>query len=655
MPAPWKAAVADGRLAVTSTFSVAASGYSDARLESAMRRLVARVSRQTGIPISFSKVDAAHATLVIECRESGPEYPSLGEDEAYRLEVSGQGANIQAATVTGALRGIETFAQLIGPGPDGFEAPAIHVDDKPRFPWRGLMLDASRHWMPLEVVERNLDAMAAVKLNVFHWHLADDQGFRVESKRYPRLQELGSDGLFYTQDEVRRVIAYARERGIRVVPEFDIPGHTTSWFVGYPELASAPGPYHIERSWGIFQPTMDPTREQTYAFLDGFLGEMTALFPDPYFHIGGDEVDDTHWKSSASIQAFAREHKLLTTEDLHGYFNQRVQALLKKYGKTMIGWDETLRPGLAPDTVIQSWRGQASLASAAKNGYRGILSFGYYLDHLRPAGFHYAVDPLDGGARELNGEQPARILGGEACMWSEYVSVETVDSRIWPRMAAIAERLWSPRETTDVRSMYARLEAVDRQLEWAGVQTRANQGRMLARMAGVRPVEPLRLLADASESAIIDVRRSARKYSSDIPLNRLVDVVQPESESIRRLDQAAANAARGSATPAELAELRATFTSWAENNLRLEPVAGNALIEELKPLSTNLSTVGAIGLKALDRLKGGAEPPEGWIAQQTRTLDAMAGPSAEVTLAAVRPVKALLEAVAQRTSSGLSR
>jgi hexosaminidase len=655
MPAPWKAAAADGRLAITSGFSVAASGYTDARLESAMRRLVARVSRQTGIPISFSKATAANATLVIECGQRGPEYPTLGEDETYQLDVSAQGSTIKAVTVTGALRGMETFAQLIGPGADGFEAPAIHVDDKPRFPWRGLMLDVSRHWMPLEVVERNLDAMAAVKLNVFHWHLADDQGFRVESKRYPRLQELGSDGHFYTQDEVRRVIAYARGRGIRVVPEFDIPGHTTSWFVGYPELASAPGPYHIERSWGIFQPTMDPTREQIYTFLDGFFGEMTALFPDPYFHIGGDEVDDTQWKTSPSIQAFAREHNLPATEDLHGYFNQRVQALLKKYGKTMIGWDETLRPGLAPDTVIQSWRGQASLASAAKSGYRGILSFGYYLDHLRPASFHYAVDPLDGAGRELNGEQAARILGGEACMWSEYVSVETVDSRIWPRMAAMAERFWSPRETTDVRSMYARLEMVGRLLEWAGAQVRANQGRMLARMASGRPVEPLRFLADASESAIIDVRRSAHKYTSDIPLNRLVDVVQPESESIRRLDQAAANAASGSATPAELAELRAAFTSWAENNIRLEPVAGNALIEELKPLSKNLSTAGAIGMRALGYLKGGAEPPDGWIAQQSTTLGAMASPSAEVTLAAVRPVKALLDALAHRASSGLSR
>jgi hypothetical protein len=212
----------------------------------------------------------------------------------------------QAATVAGALHGLETFAQLVGPGAEGFRVPAIHIEDRPRFPWRGLMLDVSRHWMPVEVVERNLDAMAAVKLNVFHWHLSDDQGFRVESRRFPRLQQLGSDGDFYTQAEIRHVVAYARDRGIRVVPEFDMPGHTNSWLVGYPELASAPGPYSIGRTWGVYDGAMDPTREETYEFLDAFLGEMTQLFPDPYFHIGGDEVNGRQWSQSSSIQAFAK-------------------------------------------------------------------------------------------------------------------------------------------------------------------------------------------------------------------------------------------------------------------------------------------------------------------------------------------------------------
>src|SRR5579864_5749451 len=234
---------------------------------------------------------------------------------------------------------------------------------------------------------------------------------------------------------------------------------------------------------------MDPTREETYTFLDGFIGEMAVLFPVPYFHIGGDEVEETQWNKSLSIQAFAREHQLSDKHDLQAYFNGRVEKLVKKHGKIMIGWDEVLDAHLPPDTVIQSWRGQASLAEAVAKGYRSVLSFGYYLDHLDAAGVHYANDPMGGKAGNLTPEQAARVLGGEACMWSEYVSPETVDSRIWPRMAAIAERFWSPREVTDVESMYTRLEAVSRSLAWTGSEHRSNSAVMLDRLAGGRSSE----------------------------------------------------------------------------------------------------------------------------------------------------------------------
>jgi hexosaminidase len=443
--------------------------------------------------------------------------------------VSAEDARISAATVSGALRGMETFAQWIDLGRDGFQAAAVHIDDSPRFPWRGLMLDVSRHWMPVDVVLRNLDAMAAVKLNVFHWHLSDDQGFRVESRRFPRLQGLGSDGHFYTQAEVRRVIEYARDRGIRVIPEFDMPGHTTSWFVGYPELASATGAYQIERKWGIFQPTMDPSREQIYAFLDQLIGEMAALFPDPFFHIGGDEVDATEWNQSTTIQAWAARRGLKDAGAIQGYFNRRVAKIVASHGKMMIGWDEAFDSSLPHDTVIQSWRGQASLADVARAGFRGVLSFGYYLDHLKPASLHYGVDPLSGAALELSQEQKARILGGEACMWSEYVDAETIDSRVWPSAAAIAERLWSQSSVTDVDSMYQRLEEVSRMLDWAGLKHRVNYEPMLERLAGERPSDSLRILADASEALGIEGRRDARHYTSLVDLNRFVDAARPES------------------------------------------------------------------------------------------------------------------------------
>ena len=268
---------------------------------------------------------------------------------------------------------------------------------------------------------------------------------------------MGSDGLFYTQDEVRDLIAYARERGIRVVPEFDMPGHSTAWFVGYPELASGPGPYQIERKWGVFDPAMDPTREETYKFLDTFIGEMAGLFPDQFFHIGGDEVNGKEWDANPKIQAFMHAHGLKDNNDLQAYFNQRVQKIVAKHGKTMLGWDEILRPDLPKSIAIQSWRGPDSLAQAAKQGYRGLLSSGYYVDLMWSAERHYLTEPLSGAAANLTPEEQKRILGGEACMWSEYVSPENIDSRIWPRTAAIAERLWSPQDVRDVNSMYQRL------------------------------------------------------------------------------------------------------------------------------------------------------------------------------------------------------
>ncbi len=241
MPMPVKAESGAGALAIDGKFTISAGGPADPRLEAALVRFIARVARQTGLIVAARKPVRGAATLLVEIAGRGPEYPALGEDESYQLNVTPDGARIQAPAVDGALRGMETFAQLIAPGPDGFRAPAIHIEDHPRFAWRGLMMDVSRHFMPVEVVERNLDAMAAVKLNVLHWHLSDDQGFRVESRLHPRLQLMGSDGMYYTQAEIRRVVAYARDRGIRVVPEFDIPGHTASWFPGYPELTGGQG------------------------------------------------------------------------------------------------------------------------------------------------------------------------------------------------------------------------------------------------------------------------------------------------------------------------------------------------------------------------------------------------------------------------------
>ena len=647
MPLPLKLEAGAGALGIDQKFTVAAT-LADPRLESALNRLVARLSRQTGMAIPRGKpAPGRHATLRVECAARGALYPTLGENESYRLEVSPVAALLKAATVDGALRGLETFAQLVQPGAGGFEAPAVGIDDQPRFPWRGLLMDVSRHWMPVEVVERNLDAMAAVKLNVFHWHLSDDQGFRVESKRYPRLQQFGSGGHYYTQAEIRAVVAYARERGIRVVPEFDMPGHTLSWFPGYPRLAGGPGPFEIGGDYGIYDPVMDPSREETYAFLDGFVGEMATLFPDPYFHVGGDEVNGRQWTQSARIKAFAKQHRFKDARHIQLYFSQRIRQILARHGRTMVGWDEILQPGLGSGTVIETWRGRASLAESVRQGYRGILSWGYYLDHLSPASFHYGIEPLAGDAAQLTPAQVSHILGGEACMWAELVSAETVDSRIWPRLAAIAERLWSAQDVTDVDSMYRRLEAVSRMLEWTGIQHRSNYVPMLDRLSGNHFAPPVRVLADACEALGLGPRHVDR-ITTETPFNRMVDAAHPESESVRALELAAARVAGdAAANAADAADLRAQFTRWADNDRDFEPLAeANSLLEELKPISRDLSAVGALGLRLLDIAAAGQAPPPDWLAAQDAELKRMLEPNADLRLAAVRPVRILLDRAA---------
>src|SRR6266568_4301426 len=312
MPLPANVQVGTGQLLITQSFSVVLTRTKNSRLEGAVQRFRDEVSRRTGMPLTGEIADPARATLVVQVEHAGKAIPQLGEDESYNLDINPTSAKLTAATDLGAMHGLQTFLQLIATTADGFAVPSITVEDKPRFPWRGLMMDVSRHFIPLDVIKRNLDGMAAVKMNVFHWHLSDDQGFRVESKTFPKLQELGSDGLNFTQDQIRDLIAYAGGRGIRVVPEFDIPGHSTAWFVEYPNLASAPGPYKIERTWGVHDPAIDPTREETYKFLDKFIGEMTKLFPDQYFHIGGDEVNGKQWSSNPKIQQFMRAHGLKT-------------------------------------------------------------------------------------------------------------------------------------------------------------------------------------------------------------------------------------------------------------------------------------------------------------------------------------------------------
>src|SRR6267142_2243316 len=289
MPMPTSVEPGVRRLVVDQSFSVAITGFNDATLERGIHRFVAELSRQTGMSLKQKLVDSPNPTLLIHAAQGRERVQKLSEDESYELAISESGAKLTATNPLGVLHGLETFLQLVETTTNGFAVPVLTIKDRPRFPWRGLLIDVGRHFIPLQVLKRNVDGMAAVKMNVLHWHLYDNEGFRIESKRFPKLQQAGSDGLYYTQSEIREFVAYAHDRGIRIVPEFEMPGHSRSLFAGYPELASGPGPYKVDP--GGADAVIDPTREETYKFLDKFIAEMAELFPDDYFHIGGDEVN----------------------------------------------------------------------------------------------------------------------------------------------------------------------------------------------------------------------------------------------------------------------------------------------------------------------------------------------------------------------------
>ncbi len=655
MPQPVMMQRGTGQLIVDSAFAVSIGEHPDLRLQRVAELFVEQLRRQTGMPVSaFTITNNSPATLQVRAEHSVKLVQELGEDESYSLEITSSAAKLDAMTSLGVMRGLQTFLQLVQTTSSGFAAPAVQIHDQPRFPWRGLMIDVGRHFMPIDVLKRNIDGMAAVKLNVFHWHLSENQGFRIESKEFPKLHEMGSDGLFYTQAEVRDLIAYARDRGIRVVPEFDMPGHSTAWLVGYPSLGSGAGPYAIDRKWGVFDPAMDPTKESTYDFLDKFIGEMARLFPDKYFHIGGDEVNGKEWDANPKIRAFMRAHGFTTNQDLQAYFNTRVQKIVSKHGKIMIGWDEILRPDLPKDIVVQSWRGQASLAQAATQGYRGLLSFGYYLDLMWPASQHYAVDPLEGGAANLNAEEKQRILGGEACMWSEYVSPENIDSRIWPRMAAIAERLWSPQNVKDDDSMYRRMETTNHWLEWLGLTQNTNYKPMLRRIAGSDDILALETLADVIEPVKDYTREETARVeaTSLMPLNRLVDAARPESMTARQFSILANAYLAGGADATTKDQIRASLMRWRDNAARLRPFEESFLLQEDVQLSQELSAVAASGLEALDCLERGEHPTAEWTSNQMAILQQARQPKAQLLLMVVDPVQKLVDAASKGTPAG---
>jgi hexosaminidase len=434
-------------------------------------------------------------------------------DEGYQLTVGSKGITIQAGTTTGLFYGVQTLRQLL-PAEiekrekvDGVKwvVPCCEIKDQPRYAWRGLMLDVSRHFQDKAEVEHFLDLMALYKFNRFHWHLTDDQGWRIEIKKYPKLTEIGAwrDGIgfhldpkrtthyradgkyggFYTQDDIREVVAYAEKLHIMVIPEIEMPGHSQAALTAYPEFGCDKQPQGVGTKAGVMDAIYDPGVDGTFTFLDDVLTEVAGLFPAPYIHIGGDEVPKGPWKKSADAQAVMKANGLKDENELQSYFIKRVEKIVESKNRKMIGWDEILEGGLAPGATVMSWRGIGGGIEAAKAGHDVIMTptSNCYFDYSQtrtkgqpptgggflPLKTVYAFEPTP---KDLTPEQAKHVLGGQGNIWTEYIpDMKQVELMTYPRACAMAEVTWSPAEGKDFKDFVRRLDVQKKRLAVLGV------------------------------------------------------------------------------------------------------------------------------------------------------------------------------------------
>jgi len=645
MPVPKELTVKHGQLKLGKDFIVQLDSNAMARVAPAVDRFVRRLSDRTGAGLKYRVNTSGKKMLTVSIKESSA--LSSNMDESYQLKIDHTGIMLTANTDIGALHGLQTIGQLLSTSYEGFHWPYLELNDAPRFPWRGLLIDVCRHWQPVDVILRNLDAMEVVKMNVLHLHLTDDQGFRIESKVFPKLHEMGSNGNYFTQEDIQQIIAYADARGIRVIPEFDMPGHTSSWFVGHPELASAAGSHHIQEGFGVFNSTIDPTRDEVYETLDLFLKEMSELFPDEFLHIGGDENNGRQWAANEDIKKFMKKNKLENTQELQGYFNQRIAEILTKYGKRMVGWDEIMQEGIPANAVIQSWRGPEGLLQAARGGHDAILSHGYYIDLGKSAAFHYLNDPIPSGSN-LTEEEQSHILGGEATMWSEMVTPETIDSRIWPRTAAIAERLWSPDSINDVADMYRRLPSISQRLEEAGSMHNSYREMMMRRAANGGDITYLKRLFDLVVPLEGYERHGQGKsYSTSFPFSRAADMAIPDPAKCREISDDVEAYLAGSAEAGE--RLITEFRSIQMLDIIKRQYNGAPALREMEPLIYRVYRLAEIGIEAIALIShSDLEVAEGWPEKAALVIEQGKEPQVECSIPWVGSIQMLTERATSR-------
>ena len=421
-----------------------------------------------------------------------------GAAESYRLSVTTEGITLNAADYAGLFYGLQTLSQLMPPDAvtssdvSSFDLPVLEIDDAPRFTYRGVHLDVARHFFPPEFIKHYIDLLALYKINRFHWHLTEDQGWRIEIDQYPKLTEVAAfreqtqighgleefqgDGVryggFYTKEEIREIVAYAQARNVMIIPEIEMPGHATAALAAYPELACTEGPFEVAMTWGIFEDIYCPY-EETFEFLENVLLEVVDLFPGDYVHIGGDEAPKTRWEESEYVQDLMVREGFNDVEQVQGYFIRRIEKFLNEQGKRLIGWDEIIEGGLPPNATVMSWRGTIGGIEASRRGHDVVMTpySHLYLDYYQSAdqenepfaigGFLpldtvYSYEPVPSQLRERD---KTRIIGAQANVWTEYMKTgEHVEYMLLPRMLALAEVVWSPAEAKNFTSFLKRIE-----------------------------------------------------------------------------------------------------------------------------------------------------------------------------------------------------
>lgn len=668
MPVPQKIELGNGKLLLTQNFSAAIHESSpDTILIKGVNRMMQTLNRRSALYFTHKYITSNDKsdTAILQVSVNKSVTPDIGIDESYSLSIDENKMILNAPTTLGALHGFQTILQLLTKTNDGgFYFPAVKIKDVPRFSWRGLMMDPARHFLPVDDIKRNIDAMAAVKMNVLHFHLSDNEGFRIESKIYPQLQNKGSNGEYYTQAQIKDIIAYAEERGIIVVPEFDMPGHTKSWFAGYPELGSSSNTNDSILSFfknmkkmdlatimkyvqTVPTPAMNPAKESTYQFIDKFMGEMVSLFPSKYIHIGADENNGVAWKNNPSIVAFMKARKIPDTHALQAYFVSRVQKIVEKHNKQMIAWEEAFSKDISKNVTLQIWQNNAYLKKAVDNGNNALLSKGFYLDVFYPAYIYYNNPDLP---KTLNDTLASKLQGGEAAQWTELADKTNIETRIWPRAAAVAERLWSPASVDNADDLYRRLFIVSKELDEQGLQHIADYERNVRSLSNNSDYDAVKTLTDVLTPikgykklfAQLGTNPQSLVYPPD-PLVQVSDIVFVDSRVKWKFREAVKSYLENKEEDSKEIILH-YLNQWKDNDALLtKAFESSPRLKAVEQHSKDLSAIATIGLNAMKDIESGISPDQSQVSQNLAMLKQADKAYGETELSVIPEIESLIQ------------